>query len=87
MKQKLKQIGVLVVTAFTSSIVTLALGYFYVTFKVLQPIHQQAVDNGFAQWVVTDTATGATRFAWNMNAEVVYNVLEENEKPLKAAKN
>jgi len=84
MKNKLIQIGYLAIAALSSSLLTLAVGYFYVTFYVLQPFQKEAVDNGFAQWVVTDTANGATKFAWNQNAEVIYNVLNENEKPLTA---
>jgi hypothetical protein len=79
---KLKQTCILVVTALSASVTTLVAGYLYVTLHIVQPMQKEAVDNGFATWLVTDSATGATKFAWNMNAEVVYNTLSENDKPL-----
>lgn len=79
---KLKQTFILTVTALTASTATLIAGYFYVNLSIIQPFQKEAIDNGFAQWVVTDSATGATKFAWNMNADVVYNTLAEVEKPL-----
>lgn len=33
--------------------------------NIVQPFHREAVDRGFASWIVTDNATGSTRFAWN----------------------
>ena len=79
---KLKQTFILAVTALSASLTTLVAGYFYVTLHIVQPFQKEAVDNGFATWVVSDSATGATKFNWNMNAEVVYNALSENDKPL-----
>ncbi len=37
------------------------------------PLKKQAVERGFAEWKVTDTSIGATRFVWkeNQNSNLV----------------
>lgn len=80
MKNKLIQIGYLAIAALSSSLLTLAVGYFYVTFYVLQPFQKEAVVNGFATWEIVDNATGATEFAWYLNADVVHNTLNNVEE-------
>ena len=78
-KNKAIQIFVIATAAFTSSLLTAAAGYFYVLFYVVQPFQKEAVDNGFATWEVVDNATGATEFAWYLNADVVHNTLDNIE--------
>lgn len=79
MKNKLNQILIIAIAAFTSSALTAATGYFYVLFFVVQPFQKEAVDNGFATWEVVDNANGATKFAWYLNASVVHNTLDDIE--------
>jgi hypothetical protein len=35
------------------------------------PLKKQAVERGFAEWKVTDTSIGATKFVWKQNNNLV----------------
>ena len=72
-----------IVVALTSSLLTLILASVAVCVFIIAPFNKQAVDRGFANWIVTNTATGATKFAWNEPASVEENFFAQIEKPLK----
>lgn len=65
-----------IAVALMSSILTITLGSIAVYAFIVSPFRQAAVERGFASWVVTNTATGSTKFEWNTN------ILNELEKPL-----
>lgn len=65
-----------IAVALMSSILTITLGSIAVYAFIVSPFKQAAVDRGFASWVVTDNATGSTKFEWNTN------ILDELEEPL-----
>lgn len=58
--------------AATSSILTLMLGGLAVLVYIVQPFQKEAVDRGFADWAVTNNATGSTKFTWNEFATAVH---------------
>ena len=60
MKKYIYTIGV----ALASSLLTLILASVAVYVFIMLPFNKEAVDRGFASWVVTNTATGSTKFAW-----------------------
>lgn len=72
-----------IVVALTSSLLTLLLAGIAVCVFIIAPFNKAAVDRGFAKWVVTNTATGTTKFAWNDPALVEENILDQLDKPLK----
>jgi len=72
-----------IVVALTSSLLTLILASIAVCVFIIAPFNKAAVDRGFASWIVTNTATGATKFAWNEPASVEENFFAQIEKPLK----
>jgi len=72
-----------IVVALTSSLLTLILASVAVCVFIIAPFNKAAVDRGFASWIVTNTATGATKFAWNEPASVEENFFAQIEKPLK----
>jgi len=52
----------------------------------MEEFRKQAVDRGFAEWAVTDNATGATEYRWNEFATALHqpnpDVLKSNEQEL-----
>jgi len=70
------------VVALMSSLLTLMLAAIAVCVFIVMPFHKAAVDRGFASWVVTNTATGATKFAWSEPASVEENFFDKLEEPL-----
>jgi hypothetical protein len=65
-----------IAVALMSSTITTVLGSIAVYAFIVSPFKKEAVDRGFAAWVVTDNATGSTKFEWNTK------ILDELEKPL-----
>lgn len=72
-----------IAVALMSSLVTLILTSIAVCVFIIAPFNKAAVDRGFASWVVTNTATGSTKFAWNEPASVEEDFFAQIEKPLK----
>lgn len=72
-----------IAVALMSSLVTLILASIAVCVFIIAPFNKAAVDRGFASWVVTNNATGSTKFAWNEPASVEENFFAQIEKPLK----
>ena len=72
-----------IVVALTSSLLTLILASIAVCVFIIAPFNKAAVDRGFASWVVTNNATGSTKFAWNEPASVEEDFFAQIEKPLK----
>ena len=64
--------------AITSSLVTLVVGGFAVLIYIVQPFQKEAVDRGFAEWTVTNNATGSTKFTWNEFATAVHPANPDN---------
>lgn len=60
------------VVALGSSLTTAILGTVAVTLYIVQPFQKEAVDRGFANWEVTNNATGSTKFTWNEFATAVH---------------
>lgn len=79
-KNKVGQILIIAAAALLSSVLTAGVGYLYVKLYIVQPFQKEAVDNGFATWEIVDNATGATEFAWYLNADVVHNTLNNVEE-------
>ena len=78
-----------IVVALTSSLLTLILASIAVCVFIIMPFNKEAVDRGFASWVVTNTATGSTKFAWKdplVAAKDAYDMedslLNQIEEPL-----
>lgn len=71
-----------IAVALMSSLLTLVLTGIAVCVFIITPFNKAAVDRGFASWVVTNTATGATKFAWNEPASVGEDFFAQIEKPL-----
>ena len=85
--KKTKNIIIIAATAISSSLATLVVLGFCVLFYVIQPFQKEAVDRGFANWEVTNNATGSTAFRWNEFAQAMHpdnpnNFFAEIEKPL-----
>lgn len=87
MKKYIHTIGV----ALASSLLTLILASVAVCVFIVMPFNKEAVDRGFASWVVTNTATGSTKFAWKdplLAAKDAYamedEMLNQIEEPLPA---
>jgi hypothetical protein len=87
MKKYIHTIGV----ALASSLLTLILASVAVCVFIVMPFNKEAVDRGFASWVVTNTATGSTKFAWKdplVAAKDAYamedEMLNQIEEPLPA---
>lgn len=72
-----------IAVALMSSLVTLILASIAVCVFIIAPFNKAAVDRGFASWVVTNNATGSTKFAWNEPASVEEDFFAQIEKPLK----
>ena len=72
-----------IAVALMSSLVTTLVCSLAAILFVLQPLQKQAIERGFASWVVTNNATGATKFAWNEPASVEEDFFAQIEKPLK----
>jgi len=72
-----------IAVALTSSLLTLITASVAVCVFIIAPFNKAAVDRGFATWVVTNNATGSTKFAWNEPASVEENFFAQIEKPLK----
>ena len=72
-----------IVVALTSSLLTIILASIAVCVFIIAPFNKAAVDRGFASWVVTNNATGSTKFAWNEPASVEEDFFAQIEKPLK----
>lgn len=76
----------IIVVALTSSLLTLILASVAVYVFIMLPFNKEAVDRGFANWVVTNTATGSTKFAWKDPAVVEENIFDQIDEPLPALK-
>ena len=81
---KQKQILFVIQVASASSTATLVLASLFTLFFILLPIRKEAVDRGFAEWVVIDNSTGQTEFRWNEFATALHpenpdNILAEME--------
>lgn len=72
-----------IMVALMSSLLTLIITALAVCVFIIAPFHKAAVDRGFASWIVTNNATGATKFAWNEPASVEEDFFAQIEKPLK----
>jgi hypothetical protein len=79
----------IIVVALTSSLLTLILASIAVCVFIIAPFNKAAVDRGFATWVVTNNATGSTKFAWKdplLAAKDAYamedQMLNQMEEPL-----
>ena len=75
-----------IAVALMSSLLTLLLASVAVCVFIVMPFNKEAVDRGFASWVVTNTATGSTKFAWKDPAVVEENIFDQIDEPLPALK-
>lgn len=78
---KIKNTIIIAITAITSSLLSLLIAGVCVMLYVLQPFQKEAVDRGFASWVVTNTSNGATEFQWG-ESDLFYQLDKPLAEPL-----